>query len=133
MTIENQHRNAFASLAALFGGTLDALPESAKSESRPYMDAHFDRLYQDEQGRVVVALAHYYHQNGDAVSDPDMEIRIDYSKQTVEPLTYQDQARYQEVYDGERVNTRLQQSLSAFLCQWLKNMKDQGHQFRGAP
>ncbi len=128
--IEAKIKGNFQKLAELFGGSLEKLPEAAKSESGPYMDAHFDRLYRDDEGRLVIGLAHYYKMNGDLVSDPSMEARIDYKAQTVEALSFQDARSYQEVYEGERPNVARQHSMNSFLSQWLTNMLMQRHSFK---
>jgi len=130
--LEPVMREAYERLAVLFGGSLESLPETAKSISAPYMDAHFDRL-RTEGGSIVVALAHYYRVNGDSVSDPDMELRIDLQARTVEALTYQDAFKYQRVYSNGVPDRRLQLSLNAFLVTWLGNLLQQGHCFRSAP
>ena len=128
-----QHiKTNFELLADLFGGNLDGLPESAKSESGGYMDLHFDHRYRDEQRRLVVSLAHTYQQNGDCVSDPFMELRIDYNAKTVEALAFQDATHYHEVYaDNGAVNPRQCRSQNAFLKTWLQNLKQQRHSLRG--
>lgn len=130
--IQNTIRKNFDTLAELFGGDLDRLPEASKSESAGFMDAHFDRLYKDDAGRVVIGLAHYYEMNGDLVPDPSMEVRIDRTAKTAEALSFQDAQNYHEVYDGERPSIARQHSLNTFLSMWLNNMKSQGHRFREA-
>lgn len=105
-----------------------------KLTSKGYMDLHVDYLRKEESNNTeVIALAHNYTQNGDLMTDPDMEIRIyespNYSY--AEALTYQDQFGYQQVYTRKNnqtfVNQALKQKLNSFLNQWLKNLKVQGH------
>jgi len=100
-----------------------------KSTSQGFMDLHLDVLSRTEK-ELIIALQHYYELNGDLVPDPDMEIRVyllpDWKK--AEALTYQDTYLYQEVYpEPGKVIPVLKKDLNAFLIQWLKNLKSQGH------
>ena len=74
--------------------------EHLKFKSSGFMDLNFDFLRVDNQNRYVIAISHYYKQNGDMIADPDMELRIDNSwdTPTCEALTFQDRNGYQEVY-----------------------------------
>ena len=38
-------------------------------------------------GDNEISIAHYYRQNGDSMSDPEMTFRIDHENGTLEPLT----------------------------------------------
>lgn len=126
-------RSSYELLAKLFGGNLDNLPESAKSEVRGYMALHFDVL--ERRAHVYeVSLAHYYKQNGDSVPDPDMQMLVDTQAHTVHALSYQDWAMYQETFDmctGRReYRPREYGSQSRFLARWLRNCIVQGHSLR---
>lgn len=126
---DRQMQANYNKLATLFGGSLDRLPEAAKSERPGLMAAHFDQLYPDGPTKRVVSLAHYYQQNGDAVSDPVMELMIDFEDHTLEALTYQDSRSYHRVYNQGLADPRLMDSLNEFLSTWLTNLIDQGHRF----
>ena len=63
--------------------------DCGRSRVPGYMDLHFDYLYGNDVA-AVVALSHYYRQNGDSIADPDMELRISFAKGTVEALAFQD-------------------------------------------
>lgn len=130
--IQQTMRDNFERLAVLFGGSLEDLPEAAKSQSPGFMDAHFDRLHHVGSDRITVAIAHYYRVNGDSVPDPDMEMVIDRRARTVEALTFQDARRYDCVYDDGCADEQLSSSLNDFLNLWLSNLSAQGHQFRRA-
>ncbi|MFY0689121.1 MAG: DUF1249 domain-containing protein [Cyclobacteriaceae bacterium] len=95
------------------------------------MDLNFDYLFTDDEGHMVVALAHNYEQNGDLVPDPDMQLRINPKLETVEALSFQDTYGYQQVYHEEKgknlVNTKAKSELNKFLSQWLTNLIKQGH------
>ncbi len=95
------------------------------------MDLSFDYLREDEKGNPIIALAHHFEQNGDLVSDPDMEIRIFPKMKMAEAMTFQDQFGYRRIYefrDGkEFVSPKLKKDLNGFLNQWLTNIIRQGH------
>lgn len=100
-------------------------------EAPGYMPLVLESLYPDGSA-TVYSLTHYGEQNGDAMRDPDMELRVDHAAGTVEPLTFQNDYMhtYQEVYkyrDGQKLySPRLRTDLDEFLWQWLKNIQDQG-------
>ena len=105
---------------------------AAKSSVPGFMDLHFDRLY-DEEGAVIISLAHYFKQNGDLCCDPDMEIRIFPDRKMAEALTFQQAIPpiYQRVYPQPGfVNLRLKKDLNSFLATWLRNCIAQGHSFK---
>lgn len=103
--------------------------EARVSKSEGFMDLHLDVLESTED-QLRIALHHSFEQNGDLVSDPDMEIRvylIDGWKKA-EALTYQDQLTYQMVYPQPNlVDIKAKKELNQFLAGWLKNCIDQGH------
>jgi gas vesicle protein len=106
--------------------------KSVKDPKGGLMDLHFDYLGKDKKGNYLIALSHYFKQNGDLVPDPDMQIRILPEMEVAEAMTYQDQFGHQEVYpdqgDGkEYVNLRRKKELNKFLSQWLSNIIRQGH------
>ena len=84
-------------------------------------------------GRVprgqIVAVAHYYEQNGDLMADPDMMFLV--SGDEVFPMTYQQDnlGIYQEAISMEggtmKVNPRLQRELVSFANQWMRNFEEQ--------
>ena len=105
---------------------------AAKSTAPGFMDLCFDRLY-DEEGAVVISLAHYFKQNGDLCSDPDMEIRIFPDRKMAEALTFQQAIPpiYQRVYPAPgKVIPALKKDLNSFLATWLRNCVQQGHSFK---
>lgn len=105
--------------------------EAAKSAAPGFMELCFDRLY-DEDGAVVIALAHYFKQNGDLCADPDMEIRVFPEQRMAEALTFQQAIPpvYQQVYPSPgEVIPALKTSLNSFLLTWLDNATRQGYSF----
>lgn len=132
------HHENYELLVQLFGGHLERLPEAVKSEVPGYMNLNFDRLC-ERAGQVDVALSHYWkHPSGDMIADPDMVLRIDYAKQSVEALSYQDQFGYREVYEdlsnvgAAGRNEREFRGQNEFLRTWLHNCIEQGHSLRVA-
>ena len=105
--------------------------DALKSQSTSYMDLHLDVLEKDG-AMMVIALSHYYrHPSGDMIADPDMTMKINFSAEVVEALTYQDSFGFQCVYPDERhVHPKLKKSLNAFLSKWLSNCLAQGHSFK---
>ena len=100
-------------------------------ESGGYMPLVVEALYDDGDCKVY-SLTHYGEQNGDAMRDPDMELRVNHTAGTVEPLTFRNDymGLFQEVYitrGGKLLySKRLRADLDEFLWQWLKNIQDQG-------
>lgn len=82
-------------------------------------------------GKNMIAVAHYYEQNGDLMADPDMTFEIDHEKQTLNARSFQQDGflgRYDCVIreDGS-VNERMEKELNSFAKTWLKNIKQQGY------
>jgi hypothetical protein len=101
---------------------------SGKSKSGGFMDLNYDYLFHDGKGHVI-ALSHYFEQEGDLIADPDMQIRI-YPPpfEGVEALTFQDQWGYREVYpDPTHVDVKAKKDLNKFLNFWLTNLINQKH------
>jgi len=96
-----------------------------KKTSAGMMDLSFDFLYNETKDSFRIAIAHNYVQNGDLMSDPDMEIRISPASKTAEALTYQQDNLgvyhqvYQEVEKTIYVNPELKKELNGFLDKWL--------------
>jgi uncharacterized protein YqiB (DUF1249 family) len=107
--------------------TLPEVPGYVKSQVPGFIDLNLDLL--SRNGEInTVALSHYYEQNRDLITDPDMVLRIDTTTETVEALTFQDTYTYREVYvDGNRVDLKAKTKLNEFLLQWLTNLIDQGY------
>lgn len=110
---------------------IEARTEAAKSIVSGFMDLHFDRLREDD-GAVIIALAHYFKQNGDLCCDPDMTIRVWPERRIAEALTFQMAIPpvYTEVYpEPGMVNPRAKKELNSFLDTWLRNAIAQDHGF----
>lgn len=100
----------------------------------PFMDLNMDVL-ERRADTIVIALSHYFQQNGDLCADPDMEIRIYPERAMAEALTFQQAIPplYREVYPAPgKVVPELKRELNDFLNLWLNNCLRQGHRFTGA-
>lgn len=110
---------------------------SYKFESGGFMDLVVEVWQQDEWTHVSVA--HYYLQNGDLMSDPEIEFRIhkqflaakEYGDIQVVSYTQHGLGIYQEalVYiDGKLfIKPKLQKSIKSFLKTWANNLQNQGY------
>ena len=113
---------------------LDVIPdlltisESGKSKVEGFMDFNLDILHR-RPDRIIIAISHYYEQNGDSVADPDMELAVYPQREKAEALAYQDIWGYRRVYgeDGATVDMKAKRELNSFLNQWLTNLIHQGH------
>jgi uncharacterized protein YqiB (DUF1249 family) len=95
--------------------------------SEGYMDLVVETMGFEFKGGKVISMAHYYEQNGDLVSDPEMQVIV-YVDGSIEAFSYQDQRVYQEVYvDENRYYTQLKKSMNDFLIIWTNNLIAQGH------
>ncbi len=99
-------------------GTMNA--EYMRFESPGLMDLHVDNLFGN-----TISLAHNGKQNGDIMSDPDMQVRIYPDLKAAEALTFQNDylGIYQEVYpEPGKYYPKLKKELNIFLNDWLKTM-----------
>jgi uncharacterized protein YqiB (DUF1249 family) len=96
--------------------------ESVHAKSGDLMDLVVEQL-----GKNHFSLSHYFEQNGDLVSDPDMEVRVIPEMKMAEALTYQDQFGFQRVYpETDKIDVKAKKDLNAFLNNWLNNLLAQG-------
>lgn len=107
---------------------LDGVAEHGKSVVPGFMDLNLDILRRGRD-KTVIALSHYFKQNGDLIANPDMVIAVYPDRAMAEALSYQDCFRYQEVYSdgGRMVDIRAKRDLNKFLSHWLNNLRLQGH------
>jgi uncharacterized protein YqiB (DUF1249 family) len=90
------------------------------------MDLNVDNLLQNR-----IALAHNGIQNGDVMSDPDVEVMIYPEKREAEALTFQNDyvGIYQVVYpEPGKYYPKLKRELNDFLNDWLQNIIDAKYQ-----
>jgi uncharacterized protein YqiB (DUF1249 family) len=102
------------------------IADAGVSRSAGFMDLHVDVMEKNDES-VVIAMAHYYEQNGDKVPDPDMTVRL-WRNGRAEALSFQDSTTYREVYpEPGKVNLSAKKELNDFLYLWLGNLACQGH------
>jgi hypothetical protein len=128
MTTIRQFKANYERIVALIPNIENMKPgDAGKLTAGGFMDLHYDTLAR-RPNRLDIALAHYYKQNGDSVPDPDMRIWLDLEKKMALPMAMQDFLGYRECIDeNDRVRTKELDRQSAFLSQWLRNLKAQGH------
>jgi uncharacterized protein YqiB (DUF1249 family) len=94
--------------------------EYMKFVSEGLMDLNVDNLLNNR-----IALAHNGLQNGDVMSDPDVEVKIYPDQKMAEALTFQNDylGIYQEVHpEPGKYYPKLKKDLNDFLDEWLSNM-----------
>jgi N12 class adenine-specific DNA methylase len=112
-------------LEDLIPGILNGKFNYMKFRAKGFMDLIVERPEDDR-----MSLSHYYSQNGDLMSDPDMELIIDTENRRVYAETFQqdNMAIFHRVTDGNGIkNEDLADELNYFLEDWLTNIKAQGH------
>lgn len=118
------HEN-YKRLEKIAPGILEGRYRYMKLQAPAFMDLVIEKLWPNR-----ISLSHYYEQNGDLMSDPDMELIVDYENKTIEAATFQQDnlGIYHEAYQGENlINKDLNNELNHFLEDWLKNIGRQGH------
>lgn len=118
VTIYERNYNAMEKLGILKVGTY------AKLQSEGFMDLTVEKISEE-----VISLAHYGEQNGDLMSDPEMEIKIYPDSRMVEALTIRmDYTGYSaSVYPAPgKVDLYQKKDMNQFLAIWLRNLKQQG-------
>lgn len=125
--ISDVHARIYRKLLKIVPDLL-AIEESGKSKVDGFMDLNLDILHR-RPDRLIIAVGHYYKQNGDMIADPDMELAVYPQHEKAEALAYQDTYCYRRVYgdDGATVDARAKRELNGFLNHWLTNLIQQGH------
>ncbi len=148
MSRRNRYELNYARIQALLRRPLVQLqPEDViRLKTEGFMDLTCEVLLSCEQtGATVLSMCHYFEQNGDLCQDPEMTIRLFHPGSTADRVmtpstgsnwgradatTYQQSIPpiYRVVYPAPgRYRPGLRKELNAFLVQWLKNLKAQGH------
>jgi len=100
--------------------------EYLKFKCEGLMDLNVDNLLDNR-----IALAHNGIQNGDVMSDPDMEVRIYPDQKMAEALSFQNDyvGIYHVVYpEPGKYYPKLKKELNEFLNDWLQNIIDAQYQ-----
>lgn len=131
MSKENTRRDIYARIYRKLQKVVPDLltiEEYGKSTVPNFMDLNLDVLHK-RSNRILIALSHYYKQNGDMIPDPDMQIAVYPQLEIAEALAYQDSFSYREIYRDDKgtEDIKAKKELNAFLDQWLSNLIEQGH------
>lgn len=123
-------RRNYMLISKMFGGKFHKFTSEVGYcvifESANRMNLYAEVLHRDKYGNPVMSLTHYFTQNGDFVSDPDMTIRIFHNTRQAEALTYMDQFKHYEVCnDDGTANLQIVKELNIFLYFWLTQMEKQ--------
>lgn len=119
-----RHEN-YKKLIKIAPGILNGRYRYMKLKAPGFMDLVIERLYENR-----ISLSHYYEQNGDLMSDSDMELIVDHNQKTLLAATFQqdNMAIYHAAYQGdELINPDLEDELNDFLKDWLSNIARQAH------
>jgi hypothetical protein len=96
-----------------------------------FMPVHIEKIMSLEDGDIY-SLAHYYIQNGDVMSDPEVEILKNWAGDYF-PFTYrldslgimQNSIKFDQEGRVKGFYPRLQREHAQFTRDWLLNIKDQ--------
>ena len=90
----------------------------------------FDPLEIHKKDGDIYSIEHYWMNNGDAMYDPYMLLKIDNENKTINAVSYENSGMgvYQEVYTENGYYPKLLKELNAFLNQWLTNINFQGYE-----
>ncbi|WP_045861799.1 DUF6908 domain-containing protein [Teredinibacter purpureus] len=107
---------------------------NGRSQSGGYMDLvlerlpHLDNVY--SKGSLAVSIAHYFEQNGDLCSDPEMVLLLHPEIKSVEAFSFNQSLPpyYQEVFpEPGKVCLAYKKDQNNFLRTWLTNLINQRH------
>jgi hypothetical protein len=110
----------------LHGKDFSKSGEYIKLKSKGFMDLNIENI-----GQNLIAISHYYEENGDLIPDPDVQIWIA-PDGNYYPIAYQNNFGYRRYAELENNNTswsradlRGQAELASFCNQWSTNLRNQ--------
>lgn len=126
-----QAKTLFDQFQSLFPEFLDndCLYERRETESDAFMPLVLEKLAYNTSYNTF-AMTHYYRQNGDLVTDPEIVYLFDVEKKALVPFTHENGGLgiYQSVIEEGEINEGLVHSLQQFSSSWLDNISEQGYQ-----
>lgn len=126
-----QAKTLFDQFQSLFPEFLDndCLYERRETESDAFMPLVLEKLAYNTSYNTF-AMTHYYRQNGDLVTDPEIVYLFDVEKKALVPFTHENGGLgiYQSVIEEGEINEGLVYSLQQFSSSWLDNISEQGYQ-----
>jgi uncharacterized protein YqiB (DUF1249 family) len=109
-------------------GVMD-IKSSKKIRSKGYMDLNIDVL-EDNDGTIVIAMAHNIIMDGDLIADPEITIKLFKYTAEAKVLTYQVYSLgvYEKVYESESVvDFHSLYYLNRYLNNWLITLEERGY------
>jgi hypothetical protein len=122
---------------AIFKKIIDGVTTSAAKyigkKGNSVMQVVVEQIYHENKYGKVYAVGHYFIQNGDRMSDPEMTFLVNEDDGKVYPLTFEMHgvlARYDVAAtfkDGglDRLSKKMSNSLKNFTNGWMENINDQ--------
>jgi len=110
----------YLKLMQIAEGIMTGRYDYLKLKAPGFMDLVLEKISDNR-----ISLSHYYEQNGDLMSDPDMEIIIDPNYEKVRAAIFQQDnlGIYQSAYNGNQLMDKgLSKELDDFLQSWLENI-----------
>ena len=131
-----KHLNQKAKI--IFKKIIDGIPlDKAKyigEKGGVFMQVVIEQIYHENIYGKVYSIGHYYTQNGDRMSDPEMTFLVNDVDDEVYPLSFEQHgffARYEEnckfADDGKlkSICKKMTNDHKNFANQWMKNIEDQ--------
>lgn len=114
------HRN-FNKLKKLFPAFME------KNHSyEHYESGEFEPLSAEWIDGSTMSLMHTYREGGSIMRDPDVVLKVDFEKETVNAISFENSGTgiYQEYSDGSKG----QKDTNSFMVSWLNNIEVQGYE-----
>jgi hypothetical protein len=121
-----------ASIINTFGGMEALAGSSLRVENGGYMPLVIESVGVGPRGLPLVSVAHYFEQNGDLMSDPEMTFEVDQAGTfypisiTQHPLGIYREAVFQDEQGRVLIKLGAKRDLEYFARIWDRNIKDQG-------
>jgi hypothetical protein len=117
----------------LFGGLPKLIRLGViKLENEPFMALVIEYVGEGPDGLPLVSVAHYFEQNGDLMSDPEMEFQVD-GAGGMHPVSFTQHslglyrvARWRDEEGRVMCRPKLAKDLASFARTWDRNLKAQG-------
>lgn len=114
--MESMKRENYDLLESIAKPVLDDKAYYMQLSSVGMMDLNVEKVMDD-----IYAISHYGTLNGDAMADPDVEIKVDLIHRTITPVAYQND--YVGMYQRNDSN-EVEIELNEFINEWLKGIKN---------
>ncbi len=128
-TLNQQAANTFRKLIQGFNDVGDN--RKIDNAAGAFMAVNVEVIDHRPQHGYLIAVSHYYEQNGDLIADPDCVFWLKaFDAEQIVPISFeQGGVTYQRAvtFDGEAIhlNEKLQKDITSFCNDWMKNIQDQ--------